>query len=1592
MKTGSQIRLLLWKNWTLRKRQKIRFLVELLWPVLLFIGLVWLRKANPLYQQHECHFPNKAMPSAGVLPWIQGIFCNANNPCFRHPTRGEFPGFVSNYNNSVLSRFYTDILEMFSDAEVHQLGRLWQEVSTFSDFMDTLRNNPAVMSGHGLKIEDILKDDEVLTAFLLRDAELPESVVYQLTNAQIRIEQFASGIPDLQLKDIACSQALLERFIIFPSRRGLHGVRNAMCALSQPRLQKIEDALYANVDFFKIFRLLPRVMDSASDGVDLRRWGRVLRATSEKIRELMQRDNSGALIKAVTSLFRAGGPASFSELTASMSSLFCGYPEGGGARVLSFNWYEDNNYKVFLGVNGSRTRDTYVYDHTTTAFCNSLMQTLESNPVTKVVWNSIKPLLMGKILYTPDSPAVRKILKSANTTFEELERLHNFGKIWEEVGPQLWAFFHDSVQMSMIRDTLANPTVMNFVDKSLEDANVTTRDILNFLYGGPEERREEGMPSFDWRNIFNVTDQIIRTINQYAECINLDKFVAYTDESQMIHQALYLLEENKFWAGVVFADMYPWTTSVPLHVKYKIRMDIDAVERTNKVKDRYWDPGPRADSVEDQRYIWGGFAYLLDMIEHGIIKVHTGHDWPLGVYVQQMPYPCYVDDLFMITLNRCFPMFMVLAWIYSVSMTVKSIVLEKELRLKETLKAMGVANGVLWCTWFIDSFVTMAASTVLLTSIIVGGKVLNYSDPLLVYLFLLTFTVATIMQCFLMSIFFSKANLAAACSGVLYFTLYLPHVLCFAWQDRLTTTMKMAASLLSQVAFGFGTEYLSRYEEQGIGLQWDNIRTSPLEKDTYSFLTSILMMTLDAALYGVLAWYLDNVFPGQYGIGRPFYFPLQPSYWHKPSSPAAATDDAVTPEADKAEKDPESGGSPAETCNGSASRKTCKHQNKRERLEQEKEWLRLQEEEEEEEKAPGGTEGLLLFEPDPVSLELGVRIQELVKVFPGGSRPAVDRLSLNFYESQITSFLGHNGAGKTTTMSILTGLFPPTSGSAYIYGRDIRTDMDMVRSSLGMCPQYNILFNHLTVEEHILFYSLLKGRTQAEAEKEVEDMLVDLGLPHKRDEEAQNLSGGMQRKLSVAMAFVGGSKVVILDEPTSGVDPYSRRSIWDLLLKYRSGRTVILSTHHMDEADLLSDRIAIISKGQLHCCGSPLFLKNCFGAGFYLTLVRRMKDLKKKENDCDCASDCSCACSICTRHKDQSQNLCQNVARVLDGELDSISGLIHHHVPEAKLMEAIGQELTFLLPSRGFKHRAYASLFRELEETLTEMGLSSFGISDTSLEEIFLKVTADGEALATNSVPTEEWMLRRRKNEARVDEERYDTMQASASDCSAGKGSRQVKGAQLILKQFHALLVKRFHHATRSRKDFVAQIVLPASFVLIALIFTTIVPPFGEYPSLTLTPWMYGPQVTFFSNEQPSDPAMRHFTERFLNRPGIGTRCMQGEPLGMPCGDEPSEWQRPDVDAVTGNILQSPEWNERNPSPSCLCSGSKKLTMMPICPAGAGGLPPLQRLEATGDTMMDLTERNISDFLVKTYPSLIRTSTLQGFLVMSVSSLIGHTV
>uniref|UniRef100_A0A8D0FM99 ATP binding cassette subfamily A member 13 n=1 Tax=Strix occidentalis caurina TaxID=311401 RepID=A0A8D0FM99_STROC len=183
--------------------------------------------------------------------------------------------------------------------------------------------------------------------------------------------------------------------------------------------------------------------------------------------------------------------------------------------------------------------------------------------------------------------------------------------------------------------------------------------------------------------------------------------------------------------------------------------------------------------------------------------------------------------------------------------------------------------------------------------------------------------------------------------------------------------------------------------------------------------------------------------------------------------------------------------------------------------------------------------------------------------------------------------------------SLLTGLYPPSSGTIIINGKDIRTDLAAIRTELGVCPQYDVLFNILTVREHLLLYGSVKLKC-------MQNNILCFIVLRLLNFNFSTLSGGMKRRLSIAISFIGNSKTVVLDEPTSGVDPCSRRSIWDVLLKYKAGCTLIFTTHHLDEAEVLSDRIAILQRGQLRCCGSPSYLRETYGQGHSLTLIKKV--------------------------------------------------------------------------------------------------------------------------------------------------------------------------------------------------------------------------------------------------------------------------------------------------------------------------------------------------------------------------------------------------
>ncbi|ORX76945.1 P-loop containing nucleoside triphosphate hydrolase protein [Anaeromyces robustus] len=216
---------------------------------------------------------------------------------------------------------------------------------------------------------------------------------------------------------------------------------------------------------------------------------------------------------------------------------------------------------------------------------------------------------------------------------------------------------------------------------------------------------------------------------------------------------------------------------------------------------------------------------------------------------------------------------------------------------------------------------------------------------------------------------------------------------------------------------------------------------------------------------------------------------------------------------------------------------------------------------------------------------------------------AVNDVSFKVYQNEIFAILGHNGAGKTTLISIMVGLLKASQGDVLFDGRSIREDIHNIRRDFGVCAQYNIIFDELTVEEHIKFFAQLKEITV-----NVDEVLIEIDLIHQKKMKVGDLSGGQKRKLCIGMAIIGNPKYVFLDEPTTGLDPLSRRKIWDLLLKKKDGRVIFLTTHYMDEADILADRKLILSKGKIRCLGTSLFLKNHFNMNYDLDVETTDKD------------------------------------------------------------------------------------------------------------------------------------------------------------------------------------------------------------------------------------------------------------------------------------------------------------------------------------------------------------------------------------------------
>ena len=318
--------------------------------------------------------------------------------------------------------------------------------------------------------------------------------------------------------------------------------------------------------------------------------------------------------------------------------------------------------------------------------------------------------------------------------------------------------------------------------------------------------------------------------------------------------------------------------------------------------------------------------------------------------------------------------------------------------------------------------------------------------------------------------------------------------------------------------------------------------------------------------------------------------------------------------------------------------------------------------------------------------------------------------------------------------------------------------------------------------------------------------IAEVGLTEKRNTYAASLSGGMRRKLSLAIALIGDSKIIVLDEPTSGMDPYSRRFTWDVIQKHRAGRIVVLTTHFMDEADLLGDRIAIMAEGKLRCVGTSLFLKNHYGVGYILTIEKQSGLTKDREK--------------------------------------AMTDLVAQHVPSASGLSNVGTEISFQLPFAA--SAAFPALLRTIEDHKEELGVINYGVSVTTLEEVFIKVgegahgiqhgdgvttpgdtgdigdAPDGGAERQHSGHEEGRSILGREDSLRM------KMENSERRSSRSLIDRTAQESQLqpsCRRHCGALLVKRALFFKRDCCSWLCTGILPSIFLLFAVILLFVSPP-----------------------------------------------------------------------------------------------------------------------------------------------------------------------
>ncbi|XP_003417336.2 ATP-binding cassette sub-family A member 9 isoform X1 [Loxodonta africana] len=694
-----------------------------------------------------------------------------------------------------------------------------------------------------------------------------------------------------------------------------------------------------------------------------------------------------------------------------------------------------------------------------------------------------------------------------------------------------------------------------------------------------------------------------------------------------------------------------------------------------------------------------GFIAFQAAINAAIIEITTNHSVMeelmsvTGIHMKILPFVAQGGILTDFFIFFCIISFS--AFIYYASVNV----CQERQSIKAVMTTMGLRESAFWLSWGLiyAGFIFIIAT--LMALIVKSAQIVVLTSFMVVFILFLLYGLSLITLAFLMSVLIKKPSFTGLVMFLL--TVFWGTLGFTALYRHLPAFLEWTLCVLSPFAFTVGMAQL-------IHLDYDVNSNAPLDPSSnpYLIVATFFMLLFDVLLYMALTLYFDKILPNEYGHRHSPLFFLKSSFWFQHQR---ANHMALENEIDF---DPSSNNS---------------------------------------------------FEP--VSPEFhgkeAIRIKNLTKAYKGKHEKvdALKGLTFDVYEGQITAFLGHSGAGKTTLLNVLSGLSVPTSGSVTIYNRTLSemADLESVIKLTGVCPQSNVHFGILTVKENLRLFAKIRGIQPQEVDREVRRVLLDLEMENTQDILAQNLSGRQKRKLTFGIAILGDPQILLLDEPTAGLDPLSRHRIWNLLKERKSDHVILFSTQFMDEADILADRKVFISNGSLKCAGSSLFLKKKWGIGYHLSL---------------------------------------HLNEMCDPE--GITSLIKHHIPDAKLTAQSEEKLVYVLPLE--RTNKFPDLYRDLDRC-SNQGIENYGVSMTTLNEVFLKL--EGKSAIEES---DIGIWRQVQSDGAKDMGSLVGLEQALSSLSESR--KEINGMSLWRQQVCAIAKVRFLKLKNERKSLLTMLLL----------------------------------------------------------------------------------------------------------------------------------------------------------------------------------------